>query len=76
LQGAVDCWFQEDGGVVIVDYKSDRVTAEEVPERAALYAPQIRAYALAMAAVTGKKVRETVLYFLRPGIAFSDGKNP
>lgn len=75
LQGAVDCWFQEDGGIVVVDYKTDRVSARETPERAKFYSGQIRAYALAMAAVTGKRVKETVLYFLRPGIAVSGEKN-
>lgn len=74
LQGAVDCWFEENGGVTVVDYKTDRVTAAEVPARAEFYASQIRAYALAMAAVTGKPVNETVLYFLHPGKAVSDAK--
>ena len=69
LQGAVDCWFEEADGVVIVDYKTDSVTAEETAGRAEFYAPQLRAYALAVTAVTGKPVKEAFLYFLRPGKA-------
>lgn len=74
LQGAVDCWFLEDGGVTVVDYKTDRVRAAEVPARAEFYAGQLRAYALALGAITGKPVKETVLYFLTPGIAVSGEK--
>jgi len=76
LQGAVDCWYDTPEGVAVVDYKTDRVSAAEAEERAKFYAPQMRAYALAMAAVTGRPVLRTELYFLNAGKAVICGKNP
>jgi ATP-dependent helicase/nuclease subunit A len=76
LQGAVDCWYDTPEGLVIVDYKTDRVTEKTVDERAEFYAPQLRAYALALTAVTGRPVMRTVLYFLAVGKAVITGKNP
>ena len=68
LQGVVDCWWEEDGEIVILDYKTDRVGAETVPERTAYYASQLRAYGEAMARITGKPVRERALFFLHSGV--------
>ncbi|MGN1001236.1 MAG: helicase-exonuclease AddAB subunit AddA [Oscillospiraceae bacterium] len=70
LQGIVDCFFVKDGAITVVDYKTDRVTAEQVPARAARYAPQLRAYAMALGRILKKPVRRCVLWFLRPGQAF------
>ncbi len=68
LQGVVDCFIEEDGQLVIVDYKTDRVKpGTETEERAKSYAPQLRAYATALGKITGKKVKECVLYFLANG---------
>jgi ATP-dependent helicase/nuclease subunit A len=70
LQGVIDCAVETDGAWTVIDYKTDSVTAEEVPERGALYASQVRAYSEAMEAITGLPVRKTILYFLKPGISF------
>lgn len=60
LQGAVDCAFEESGGIVIVDYKTDRVkTMEELKNR---YHTQLELYRYAMEQCTGLPVRECVLY--------------
>lgn len=67
LQGIVDCFFEEDGALVIVDFKTDRVTAETVGERAEEYRPQLEAYALALSRVMEKPVKEKLLCFLRTG---------
>ena len=67
LQGVVDCCFVERGGLVVVDYKTDAVPAEEVEERAESYRPQIEAYARAMHSITGLPVREKIVYFLSAG---------
>ena len=69
LQGVVDCFFVTEGAITIVDYKTDRVTAEEVPARAEEYRPQLRAYAAALERILGLPVRRSVLWFLRPGMA-------
>ena len=70
LQGVVDCCFEEDGELVIVDYKTDAVrTEEQLAERRALYAPQLRAYAKACERIFKKRVKECELYFLSAGRA-------
>lgn len=67
LQGAIDCWYETSEGLVIVDYKTDRVSAGETALRARFYEGQIRAYRLALEKITGKRVCKTALYFLNPG---------
>ena len=67
LQGVVDAWFETKDGLVIVDYKTDRIRPDGVPARTAYYAAQLRAYAGAMARITGRPVCRRVLYFLHCG---------
>ena len=69
LQGVVDCCFEEDGELVVVDYKTDFVTAETLREKAESYAVQVRSYSEAMERIRGLRVKEGVLYFLRIGEA-------
>ena len=69
LQGVVDCFFEEDGALVVVDFKTDRVTRAEMSARAERYRPQLEAYSMALSRVTGKTVRERVLYFFSVGEA-------
>ena len=45
LQGAIDCWFEEDGKVILVDYKTDRIEEGSLEEHVDRYRPQIKAYA-------------------------------
>ena len=64
LQGVVDCAFETpDGGLVVVDFKTDRITAEQQAQRAESYRPQLEAYALALGKVLEKEVSEKLLYF-------------
>lgn len=67
LQGVVDAWFETPDGLVIVDYKTDRIHPDAVPEHTAYYAAQLRAYAGAMARITGRPVCRRTLYFLHCG---------
>ena len=70
LQGVVDCLLEEDGGLVVIDYKTDAIrTDEQLRERRELYTPQLRAYAAAMERIFKKPVKECVLYFLSMGKA-------
>ena len=71
LQGVVDCCFREGDHLVVVDYKTDAVTADTVAARAESYAPQVRIYALALERLLGLPVKEGDLFFLRPGITVS-----
>jgi len=70
LQGVIDCCFLENGALTIVDYKTDAVTAEQVPRRAERYFGQLRAYAAALGRIMGLPVARATLYFLRCGESF------
>ena len=67
LQGVVDCFFEEDGGLVVLDFKTDRITRAQTAERAEQYRPQLEAYALALERIMEKPVRQKVLYFFATG---------
>ena len=68
LQGVVDCCFETDDGLTVVDFKTDRVRdAETLRERADAYRPQLRAYSDALRRVLEKPVTRRVLYFLSNG---------
>ena len=64
LQGVVDCFFEEADGLVLIDFKTDRVTRDTIEERAKYYEPQLAAYAEALERITGKKVKDRIVYFL------------
>jgi ATP-dependent exoDNAse (exonuclease V) beta subunit len=61
VRGQIDLWFEEDGKIVIVDYKTDR--DESASEG---YALQLRLYALALERYAGRRPDRAVLYYLRP----------
>ena len=67
LQGVVDCAFRTEQGLVIVDFKTDRILPQEAAQRAELYRPQLTAYSQALSRVLETPVAERVLYFFGPG---------
>lgn len=70
LQGVVDCCIEEDGKLVIIDYKTDNIqTEEQLAQRSREYSSQVRAYATALGRIFETEVKETVLYFLSMGRA-------
>ena len=54
---------------MVVDYKTDRVSASGAAARAERYRGQLECYAWAMERITCLKVLERLVYFLRPGLA-------
>ena len=66
LQGVIDCCFIERGAWVLVDYKTDADAAGAI-ER---HRPQLELYAQALAGITGRPVRERVLYLVRAGMGY------
>ncbi|MDR2569365.1 MAG: helicase-exonuclease AddAB subunit AddA [Oscillospiraceae bacterium] len=70
LQGVVDCFFEEEGEIVVVDFKSDRVTYDTIGKKVEHYTPQINIYSRALERITGKKVKERILYFFRLNKAY------
>lgn len=60
VQGIIDVYFEESDGIVVVDYKTDRVASpEELVER---YEKQLRYYGEVLERLTGKKVKEKMIY--------------
>ena len=60
LQGIIDAFIMEDDGIILVDYKTDRVKdGEELRNR---YQKQIELYSEALEQILGKKVKRRVLY--------------
>lgn len=68
LQGVADCCIEENGKLVIIDYKTDRIrSGEDFVKKTAVYTPQLRAYAEALGRILRKPVREAAIYFLDCG---------
>lgn len=60
IQGIIDAYFYEEDGIVVVDYKTDYVKqGEELLEK---YGRQLDYYETALEKLTGKKVKEKVIY--------------
>ena len=66
LQGAVDLAFVEDGQIVIVDYKTDRVKRPE--ELIALYSRQLELYREALEQCLCLPVKECIIYSVRHSV--------
>jgi ATP-dependent exoDNAse (exonuclease V) beta subunit len=67
VRGTIDLWFEdEQGGIHVVDYKTDDVAADLASGRAAEYAPQLALYAIALERALGIRPRAAWLHFLRP----------
>ncbi len=67
IRGQVDLFFSNKKGLLkIIDYKANDITIDEIPEKVKLYQLQMQLYARALEAIYGKRVDETILYFLVP----------
>ena len=69
VQGIIDMLVKRPEGLLVIDFKTDDVTAEEVHERAGLYRKQLELYGRAAGAILKDKLLGKWLYFLRPGCA-------
>jgi len=71
LQGFIDCLYQDAAGAWhIIDYKTNRVTADSLKKTAANYEMQMLVYALAAETILKQPPTELTLCFLRPGLEF------
>ena len=60
VQGIIDVYFEEEDGLVVLDYKTDKIwKAKELADR---YRMQLEYYAKALEAVTEKKVKQKIIY--------------
>ena len=60
VQGIIDLFFEEDGEIVLLDYKTDRVRTEE--ELTGRYRIQLEYYQEALEKSLGKHVKEKLIY--------------
>ena len=67
VQGIIDAYFEEEQGWVIVDYKTDRVPSGDIRELIPKYGRQLELYGKALEQISGKPVKEMVLYSLTLG---------
>lgn len=67
VQGVIDAWFEEEGELVVVDYKTDHIAAEEELKRR--YRVQLGLYARALQMMEGKKPSELLLWSFALGRA-------
>lgn len=62
LQGIIDCFFEEEDGIVLLDYKTDYVEEGNEDEIIERYRAQLKYYKNALEKITGKRVKESYLY--------------
>lgn len=71
LQGIADCFFFEEDGIVLIDYKTDNVSRYDVKKRSKVYSRQIEYYSRGISEIFDIPVKEKYLYFLEPSAAVS-----
>lgn len=67
LQGVIDCYFEENDGIVLIDYKTDRVPDGNTDIIRDRYRVQLDYYTRALEKMTGKKVKEKYIYLFYNG---------
>ena len=70
VQGIIDMLIQTPKGLVVIDFKTDSVSQEEVVSRAELYRRQLELYGRAASAILKARLAGKWLYFLTPGCEF------
>ena len=70
VQGIIDMLVKTPRGLLVIDFKTDRITAGEVSQRAEFYRRQLDLYGRAASAILKTKLLAKWLYFLTPGSAF------
>ena len=62
IQGIIDVWFEEEGQIVLLDYKTDAVRQGEEQRLIDRYQLQLEYYRQALEQLEHKAVKETVIY--------------
>jgi len=65
-RGVIDLCFKESDGWVLVDYKTDDISTDDLPQATEYYRAQMKAYSNFWKTITGETVTETGLYFSNP----------
>ena len=67
IQGVIDCLFEDDKGLVLVDYKTDRIVMRQWEAAAERHRFQLELYAEAVGAILKKPVAECHVFFFDGG---------
>lgn len=70
IQGIIDCYFIEDGDIVLIDYKTDFIKENGEDEFIDQYRKQIEVYKEAIEKITNMRVLESYLYSFSRNRAF------
>ena len=68
VQGIIDLVIRTAQGLVVIDFKTDKITAGQAEERAVLYRRQLELYSKAACAILKEKPIGRWLYFLTPRV--------
>ncbi|MHC4187796.1 MAG: 3'-5' exonuclease, partial [Planctomycetota bacterium] len=66
VQGIIDMIISAPDGLVIIDFKTDSVSPDQLKDRTGSYRPQLQLYAKAAQKILNKKIAATYLYFISP----------
>ncbi len=70
VQGIIDAYFEEDGQLILMDYKTDSVNEDVKEELTKRYKAQLMYYGMALSQMTGMPVKEKMIYAFTSGEAF------
>ncbi|MBQ8633489.1 MAG: helicase-exonuclease AddAB subunit AddA [Lachnospiraceae bacterium] len=70
VQGVIDAFFEEEDGIVLMDYKTDRIHENAKAELTKKYQSQLGYYRTALEKLTGKPVKEVWFYAFGTGEDF------
>jgi len=69
IQGIIDMLIQTPQGLLVIDFKTDNISAKQAVERSKLYREQLELYGMAAGAILGTSLAGRWLYFLTPRCA-------
>jgi len=67
IQGVVDCLFEDEQGLVLLDYKTDRIAGSDWDRAAERHRFQLELYAEAVGRILGRPVAECHVFFFDGG---------
>lgn len=67
VQGMIDAWIEEEDGLVLIDYKSDRTGRNGEQQLIRRYRIQLEYYKRSLEQITGRQVKEAVIYSFHLG---------
>ena len=70
VQGLIDMLIHTPQGLLVIDFKTDNITAEQIPDRSLVYRQQLELYSRAAGSILNSPILGKWLYFLKPAYQF------